>query len=72
MLVYLLVRLLPGSDQRLDVDQFGWVVAGVTGIAEFVLVVGYRLAESGQRQVSQRIGFHEAADLLHLVALACP
>src|ERR1019366_3377020 len=63
-----LLSLLAGGDQLFDVDQLGGVVAGVAGVAVFVLlVVGDRLAEGTDGEIADGIGFHETADLLDVV-----
>ena len=72
-----MVRRLPSSEGFItcrfwraaiscfDVDQLGRVVAGVAGVAVFVpLVVVHRLAQRRERKIAERIGLHEAADLL--------
>ena len=58
---------LPGRDQFFDVHQIRGIVARVAGVAILVAVVRYSLAKRPQRKISQRIGFHEAANLLHVV-----
>src|ERR1017187_9417815 len=63
-----LLPLLAGGDQFFDVDQLRGVVAGVAGVAVFVLlVVGYGLAEGTDGEIADGIGFHETADLLYAV-----
>src|ERR1700759_4739842 len=54
----------PGTHQLLDVDEIGGVVAGITGVAVFVAFVGYGSFQCFDRQISERIGFNEAADLI--------
>src|SRR4051812_43555759 len=50
--------LLTSGDQIFDVDQFGWVVAGVARVAVFMLlVVVHRFAEGGEREIGEAVGF---------------
>src|SRR3954452_7385265 len=59
------VFLLTCRDELFDVYEFGRVVAGVTGVAVFVLlVIVHGVAERREREVGEGVGFHEAADLL--------
>src|SRR5271157_6492117 len=63
-----LVPLLSGRHQLFDVDELGGIVAGVAGVAVFVLlIVAHGLAQRRERQVPEGIGFHETPDLLHAV-----
>src|SRR6266496_3351631 len=62
---------LPGSflashGELFDIDQLRGVVAGVAGVAVFVLlVVADGFAQTGQREISDGIGLDEFADLFH-------
>ena len=49
-------------------DRFGGVIAGVAGVAILVaLIVVDGLAEGGEREVADGIGFDEAADFLDVM-----
>src|SRR5436190_13577242 len=62
------VFLLACRDELFDVDQFGRVIAGVAGVAIFVLlVIVHGIAERREREVGKAVGFDEAADLLDAV-----
>ena len=58
------VPLLAGRDQLFDVDQLGRIVAGVAGVAVFVRSSSpTALRSDAEREIAERIGFDEAADL---------
>ena len=60
------VRYLPPRAETscLYVHQIRWIVAGVTRVAIFMVIVAYGFPQRTKRQIPQRIGFHETANLL--------
>src|SRR5581483_1604303 len=52
-----------GGNQLLDVHQPGRVIAGIAGVAVFVLGIAHRLAQGIEREIAQRIRLHETPDL---------